>query len=1527
MEVDEVLTTEEQVAARFASGCPAAAYRGEWLCFEAGFKAKGGIVFLEQAIGKAVDRSVLQGWKGAAKGSRRQRMTNLNSQDGLLVNDVLIFKAEPGECYGEKAKYIAFGERPSECVAVQMKERLKHEKGTGSVGNGNEMEMRPASSSSSSSSSSSPSAPFSSPLPPSKSVGTSEHKKYKTATTKPMEEDYVTFTPDMTEHDEDELMEDAARGGERLTRATVPPPKADVAKAPQPRDSSTGKYKSVAVALEDTLGALVELAAEHRVKLGELAVAQSALKKHEQRAARRDASNLKQLQEQKDKVVSVQAKADKNTAAAAATHEKERKRLQGDLNKAMRAAAAAEAAKEGAELRAGREATLRVQAERRQESAEKAVEKEKEKRVAEVGKASAAVERFRVLKNQANERARAATKKAGKMESLLGRKVAMVEVLQERLAAEQHDNMELAVENEDQAEEVRELAKTVAELEALLDKDSKQQYDCLRASREGAEEPSISLMRELGVRGERYSQDVVELGLELMSQALTAQQAVSVVRTFVAFEHPTKVEGEDYRVPSAQRFREWRMMIEPIAHYMSVSLITLSDHYHLAHDASTKGKLMHIYQTAVTCVLKDAETNEEEVVVVPLKFEVCPSGTAEAEAKLTSDALHCSAGRGQHATLLTAVSACSDHAALGTTGAIEELKQKELEAAAAAAVAGLEANPERARPAVEAWKKMTPSERESAKKLHQLGCTSHALNLTTEASHNKTEMKAIEENMVRFRAALIITRFFYRNQYRETVAQARSEVVLTEAVVLEKYGDVYGGKIMAWLSRDSTMVVAASPVPRAPAWRYRALFKGYSITPMNKRKADTMAMLGHDASKGTTGGHFSGVPFSAKAMELRPAHKHLDGTSDLPDPSAFLRGAAMLFSESGEQGSYYLVEWRELVEWQVEENKALPEDEQLELVPVPAIKGSRQSITVMLASAALRNRRCWLRYLHKIRADQSHNELVKKTYYSLQDPFMLSAIASRAVVDVTMTQPMTPFSRSSKIGRKDVYGIMTCVRSHIDGFGNLEQDAPPPPLQRLATSIIDEIPRLKPEVYDKWWADRKEDLEATYALATDGEYWVMASEHLRLASIPMRKTHDDNLSKDCSDLEELRHACVTTDHVESGFGAIDYVSHHTSASMRAVIGVAHANRIHLMQSKGEMEARARKLLAKEHRVVGGKASDEDVGALVKKWEYTSFKRLSREERWELLTDVQRRSAELRGEWKKKVKSHDAARLKRKVDSQEADINTAQNKALKFQQYDQVVPITTMEALDGLRSKYAGKGKDKEYAEHLRDQLRSRQHCYEWKKSSLPNFGSSHNDAELKRLESALRSVVVKDIGEKKAPPLARLLRPAPPTMTAEATQLQMEHLKLVSQATFEIMKLARSGVFSMKPRDREGASKRTSRPRRTKKNVAKKARRVTDEEKGLVGEAFEEEAIEWMVLDVLWSDDDSEVVVHYYDIADAYNEGLTEDDLREALEDNEYYDCMERSKVSEIRKWIKEGSTSPSISLNDRMDERGECGD
>ena len=66
----------------------------------------------------------------------------------------------------------------------------------------------------------------------------------------------------------------------------------------------------------------------------------------------------------------------------------------------------------------------------------------------------------------------------------------------------------------------------------------------------------MALWRELGMRSERHSQDVVGLGLELMSKGLTAEQVVSVVRTFVHFEYPDKEECRDLRTPDASRFRE-----------------------------------------------------------------------------------------------------------------------------------------------------------------------------------------------------------------------------------------------------------------------------------------------------------------------------------------------------------------------------------------------------------------------------------------------------------------------------------------------------------------------------------------------------------------------------------------------------------------------------------------------------------------------------------------------------------------------------------------------------------------------------------------------------------------------------------------------------------------------------------------------------------------------------------------------------------------------------------------------------------
>jgi hypothetical protein len=414
----------------------------------------------------------------------------------------------------------------------------------------------------------------------------------------------------------------------------------------------------------------------------------------------------------------------------------------------------------------------------------------------------------------------------------------------------------------------------------------------------------------------------------------------------------------------------------------------------------------------------------------------------------------------------------------------------------------------------------------------------------------------------------------------------------------------------------------------------------------------------------------------------------------------------------------------------------------------------------------------------------------------------------------------------------------------------------------------------------------------------------MASAHLQAASVPMRKTHDHNMSKDCTDIEELRHACVTTDHVESGFGAVDYFNFHTSSSMRASIGVAHSNRLHLFQSPGEKLAKARKVIMTERRI-GGKGTKEDAEALVSKWEFTSFRSLPREERWELLTDLQRRSKELRGVYRAKMKEHDSARLKRKRDSRDNEITAASNKYLKYEQYNKITAITSTAGLDALTAKYKGKGKDNEYSEHLRDQLRVRQHCYNIKKTDLPKLSSGHGAEELARLESCLRPVVVKELPQKSASPLAQYLQPAHPAMTEEAMKQQVEHLQQVSKATFDIMRVAKSGVFRMKRPERSGKQKKSTAPRKPR---AKKERRITDNEAAYVGQAFEEDAIEWMVLDVLWNKEDEEVVVHYYDIADAAREKLSEEEMRNAIERDKYYDCMERSSVSEIKQWVKDGA-------------------
>jgi hypothetical protein len=73
-----------------------------------------------------------------------------------------------------------------------------------------------------------------------------------------------------------------------------------------------------------------------------------------------------------------------------------------------------------------------------------------------------------------------------------------------------------------------------------------------------------------------------------MAMRLTAEQALNVTRAFVQLQRPEKVEGDDYRISSSARFREWRRFLWPIRYYLSLSVIKLATKIHALHDAATK---------------------------------------------------------------------------------------------------------------------------------------------------------------------------------------------------------------------------------------------------------------------------------------------------------------------------------------------------------------------------------------------------------------------------------------------------------------------------------------------------------------------------------------------------------------------------------------------------------------------------------------------------------------------------------------------------------------------------------------------------------------------------------------------------------------------------------------------------------------------------------------------------------------------------------------------------------------------------
>ena len=236
------------------------------------------------------------------------------------------------------------------------------------------------------------------------------------------------------------------------------------------------------------------------------------------------------------------------------------------------------------------------------------------------------------LKDLANRRAL----EANKGRKRVSKDLSAQQKMDSTLAKAKHSRLPLEVQARIDASAADTIAAELhaEELEIQL-KDLDEKHVELMRQKWGSAEESVDqkpklLWKFLGERCTEYAQDVVEMGLTLMANRLSAKQAVGAMRAFLRFECPDKKEGVDYRMPSEARFQEWRRMLEPICHYLSVSVITLADRIHIMHDATTKNHI-HIIQSVYRCEITN-EDGSKTVVDVPMRFDVCPSGKAVDEA-------------------------------------------------------------------------------------------------------------------------------------------------------------------------------------------------------------------------------------------------------------------------------------------------------------------------------------------------------------------------------------------------------------------------------------------------------------------------------------------------------------------------------------------------------------------------------------------------------------------------------------------------------------------------------------------------------------------------------------------------------------------------------------------------------------------------------------------------------------------------------------------------------------------------------
>ena len=448
--------------------------------------------------------------------------------------------------------------------------------------------------------------------------------------------------------------------------------------------------------------------------------------------------------------------------------------------------------------------------------------------------------------------------------------------------------------------------------------------------------------------------------------------------------------------------------------------------------------------------------------------------------------------------------------------------------------------------------------------------------------------------------------------------------------------------------------------------------------------------------------------------------------------------------------------------------------------------------------------------------------------------------------------------------------------------------------------------------YDLWWEKMGDELKSAYDIATDKSFWPITSAHLSAASPFMLATHNRNLDKDCRDIPVLKHAAKTTDPVESTFATYDYVL-RLRAGHGATAGVAQSIRMHAMDTPGALKRKAMDKVNQKRKLgVGTTAPEaENVAEQMAKWTTTSFFALPREERWAIIKSVRKQYKANAKEELLQLQKMDEAKAARQKKAQEDNINKHRNQALKFKEFASIAVITSVAELDSLVAAHAGS--PGELAEALRVQIRVRKHVYRVPMNNLPPITAKpgHSaEEEAERLRLAFVELVKVPLPSKQHAPTPFPVRGAIAAPSAEAVKLERDHIKKVSNAWGQLIEvLDGNAVFKAKAsKAKRAVAQGAALPPQGKKARTQKpkaAKTPSPSERAVEGAEFEEDGIDWKVLTVRWCGSTEAVVVWYYDVVEAAAGGIDEEQMIDAIDKGEFFDCLEYSSVSEIKRWIE----------------------